>query len=212
MLLSFRHAELYLTLGLISCLSMDLAMDTLEPSAFRSPAILLSGPVNYDMYASFRDQLCRAPAEGLIVVELSTLGGDPEVARMMGEDVRYHSDLESARHFVFLGKAAIYSAGTTFMSFFARDNRYLTRGTRLMIHERKLDKTLKIDGPLTTCVASVKATLHEIEASIAIQNEGFENLVRGSKVAMPEVLEKAPFNWYIEAQEALNLGLIKAVI
>ena len=38
---------------------------------------------------------------------------------MMGEDVRYHSDLEPDRRFVFLGKAAIYSAGTTFMSFLA---------------------------------------------------------------------------------------------
>jgi hypothetical protein len=55
----------------------------------------------------------------------------------------------------------IYSAGTTFMSFFARDNRYLTRGTRLMIHERKLSKTLQIDGPLTNGVATVKATLNE---------------------------------------------------
>jgi hypothetical protein len=130
----------------------------------------------------------------------------------MGEDIRYHSDLDPTRHFAFLGKAAIYSAGTTFMSFFARDNRYLTRGTRLMIHERKLNKTLNIDGPLTSCVATVKATLHEIEASVAIQNEGFENLVRGSAVTMEEVLEKAPFNWYIEANEALQLGLIRAVL
>jgi hypothetical protein len=131
---------------------------------------------------------------------------------MMGEDVRYHSDLDPKRHFVFLGKAAIYSAGTIFMSFFARDNRYLTRGTRLMIRERKLNKPPQIDGLLTTCVATVKATLHEIEASIAIQNEGFENLVRGSSVTMDQVLEHAPFNWYIEAQEALTMGLIKAVL
>jgi hypothetical protein len=61
-------------------------------------------------------------------------------------------------------------------------------------------------------VATVKATLHEIEASVAIQNEGFENLVRGSQVTMDEVLERAPFNWYIEAQEALRLGLISAVL
>ncbi len=134
------------------------------------------------MYNSFREQLGRAPKEGLVIIELSTLGGDPEVARMMGEDVRYHTELEPQRRFVFLGKAAIYSAGTTFMAFFARTNRYLTRGTRLMIHERKLNKTLNIDGPLTTCVATVQATLHEIEASIAIQNEGFENLVRDTKV------------------------------
>lgn len=151
----------------------------LQPADFNAPKVLLAGAVDYDMYRSFRDQLDAAPAGGLIVVELSTLGGDPEVARMMGEDIRFHSDLDSERRFVFLGKAAIYSAGATFMSFFAIPNRYLTRGTRLMIHERKLEKTLQVSGPLTTCVASVKALLHEIEHSIAIQNEGFENLIRG---------------------------------
>jgi hypothetical protein len=184
----------------------------LTPADFRDPAIVLSGTVDYEMYKEFRLRLAKASDKKLIVVELSTLGGDPEVARMMGEDVRYHSDLEPERHFVFLGKAAIYSAGTTFMSFFARDNRYLTRGTRLMIHERKLSKTLNIDGPLTTCVATVKAALHEIEASITIQNEGFENLVRESQVTMAQVLESAPFNWYIEANEAAALGLVRAVL
>jgi hypothetical protein len=81
-----------------------------------------------------------------------------------------------------------------------------------MIHERKLNKTLKVDGPLTACVSTVQATLHEIQASIAIQNEGFENLIRGSNITMDEVLQRAPFNWYIEAQEALSLGLIRAVL
>jgi len=61
------------------------------------------------------------PTTGLVVVELSTLGGDPEVARMMGEDIRFHSEMSPDRRFVFLGKAAIYSAGATFMSFFARE-------------------------------------------------------------------------------------------
>jgi hypothetical protein len=98
------------------------------------------------------------------------------------------------------------------MSFFTRENRYLTRGTRLMIHERKLSKTLQIEGPLTTCIALVQATLNEIQASIAIQNEGFENLIRGSQVTMDEVLQKAPSNWYIEANEATALGLIEGVL
>ncbi len=187
-------------------------MSLLTPAQFRDPAILLAGPVDYDMYRSFRSQLAGAPQDGLVVTELSTLGGDPEVARMMGEDIRYHSDNAPERRFVFLGKAAIYSAGTTFMSFFARDNRYLTRGTRLMIHERKLDKQLHINGPLTTCVAAVTAALHEIEASITIQNEGFASLVEGSKVSMQQVLERAPGNWYIEAQEAVALGLVSAVL
>ena len=110
---------------------------------------------------------------------------------MMGEDIRFHSENSRNARFVFLGKAAIYSARTTFMSFFSTENRYLTRGTRLMIHERKLGKQLQINGPLTTCVATVTVALHEIEASIAIQNEGFENLVRGSRVTMEEVLTRS---------------------
>ena len=184
----------------------------LSPSAFNAPAVLLSGPVDYAMYKDFRRQFEPALERELVVVELSTLGGDPEVARMMGEDIRYHSEMSPERRFVFLGKAAIYSAGTTFMSFFARANRYLTRGTRLMIHERKMSKELQISGPLTTCIATVKATLHEIETSIAIQNEGFANLIRGSSVTMEEVLQRAPSNWYMEAEEAKTLGLIEAVL
>jgi hypothetical protein len=184
----------------------------LTAEAFDTPRILLAGAVDYAMYDRFRDQLADAPKTGLTVIELSTLGGDPEVARMMGEDVRFQSDINPSRRLVFLGKAAIYSAGATFMSFFAIPNRYLTRGTRVMIHERKMDKHLHVTGPLTTCVASVKAVLHELEHSIAIQNEGFENLVRGSSVTMEDVLKRAPANWYIEAQEAKALGLIAEVI
>ena len=186
--------------------------ERLPPSAFHHPAILLAGTVDYAMYTAFRGQLINAPREGLVVIALSTLGGDPEVARIMGEDVRAHSELEPQRRFVFLGKAAIYSAGTTFMSFFHRENRYLTRGTRLMIHERKMMKDVHVEGPLTTCIASLEATLNEIRESIEIQNEGFANLIAGSRVTMEEVLKRAPSNWYIEAQEAQALGLVEGVI
>jgi hypothetical protein len=61
-----------------------LSSNVLSPADFRSPAVLLSGTVDYQMYNSFRDQFGRAPTTGLVVIELSTLGGDPEVARMMG--------------------------------------------------------------------------------------------------------------------------------
>ena len=75
-----------------------------------------------------------------------------------------------------------------------------------------LISNLQINGPLTTCVATVTATLHEIEASIAISDEGFENLIRGSKVTMDEVLSRAPGNWYIEANQAELFGLVAEVL
>ena len=61
-------------------------------------------------------------------------------------------------------------------------------------------------------MAIVRATLNEIECSIAIQNEGFQKLVLGSSVSLDEVLKKAPSNWYLEAQEAKSLGLVEAVL
>ncbi len=98
------------------------------------------------------------------------------------------------------------------MSFFETPNRYLTRGTRMMIHERKLSKQLMIEGPLTTCLASVEAMLNELKCSIDIQNEGFENLIAGSSVEFADIVRKAPSNWYLEGKEALRLGLIAGVI
>lgn len=187
-------------------------VDRLCPKAFLDPAILLSGQVNDEMYANFRSQLAVAAAEGLISLELSTLGGDPEIARMIGEDIRFHSELQPERRFVFLGKATVYSAGVTLMSFFERRNRYLTRGTRLMIHERKLDEELKLHGPLTSVLPIARAKLAEIETSIAIQNDGFANLVRGSGIDLATVVGKAPSDWYLDADEALSLGLVEAIL
>lgn len=180
---------------------------------FRDPAILLSGQVNQQMYEAFRQKLDKAPQSGLIVVEMSTLGGDPEVARMIGEDVRFHSQVEPQREFVFLGKTALYSAGTTLMSFFKRENRYLTPGTRLMIHERQnRDCSVSLEGPVSSAIAVLKAKLHEMETAIAIQNEGFANLVRDSAVSHEEVIRRATTNWYIDAEEAVSLGIVRAII
>ena len=184
----------------------------LGPRDFEFPAIMLSGLVDHGMYLHFRQCLSTAAQQGLVVVEISTLGGDPEIARMMGEDIRFQSDLYPDRRLVFLGKTAVYSAGATFMGFFAAENRYLTRGTRLMIHERIITRDIHLQGPLSTCIASLKATLHEIEASIAIQNEGFANLILGSQISMEDLLRRAPENWYLEANEAVSLGLAAAVI
>lgn len=184
----------------------------LGPRDFEYPSIMLSGVVDHGMYLHFKNCLANAPQQGLVVVEISTLGGDPEIARLMGEDIRFHSDLYPERRLVFLGRTAVYSAGATFMSFFATENRYVTRGTRIMIHERLITKNIQLAGPLSTCIATLKATLNEIQSSIAIQNEGFQNLILGSDIAMEELLEKAPENWYLEANEALARGLIAAVL
>jgi hypothetical protein len=61
-------------------------------------------------------------------------------------------------------------------------------------------------------VASLQAALNEVETSVAIEEEGFRDLVKGSKVPFDELHRKAPSNWYIEAEEARDRGLVLDVI
>ena len=114
------------------------------------------------------------------MVSITTLGGDPEMARAMGDDVRLLREY-TGRETLFLGKVAVYSAGATFMAAFPVDKRFLTRGTRLMIHERLMQSTVQLNGPLNTLPASLKAKLHEIEHSIAHPGRGLRELVAGSQ-------------------------------
>ena len=175
------------------------------------PNIRLSGHVDQAMYHDFRSQLHACPTAGPIAIAITTLGGDPEVARSMADDVRLLRDHDD-REVLFLGKVAVYSAGATFMAGFPIANRYLTESTRIMIHERSLTKTLEFDAPLRSCLPKLKATLHQIEHSILIEEEGFRAIVEGSNVDFETVREKAPYNWYIECHEAKKLGLIADVI
>jgi ATP-dependent protease ClpP protease subunit len=175
------------------------------------PHVHLSGSVDYMMYENFRQQLDNCPTEGALVVTITTLGGDPEVARAMGDDIRLLREFQG-REILFLGKVAVYSAGATFMSAFPVEHRFLTRRTRLMLHERNIQKTVNLNGPLRSMIAPLKAALHEIEHSIQIEEEGFRDIVTGSRVQFEELRDKAPSNWYIEAEEARDLGLVLDVI
>jgi ATP-dependent protease ClpP protease subunit len=176
-----------------------------------TPHIRLSGTVDQLMYENFRTQLGNCPGDGMLVVTITTLGGDPEVARAMGDDIRLIREFQG-RDILFLGKVAVYSAGATFMSAFPVKHRFLTRRTRIMVHERILNSTITLSGPLKSLTATLKAKLHEIEHSIKIEEEGFQDLVKGSRVGFEEVQERAPSNWYIDAEEARDLGLVLDLI
>jgi ATP-dependent protease ClpP protease subunit len=187
------------------------APHSLQYPLLARPHVCLAGPVDQSMYQRFREQLAAAPADGSLVFALSTLGGDPEVARLMGDEVRLLRDY-TGRETLFLGQVAVYSAGATFMAAFPVEKRFLTRGTRIMVHERQLHASVELSGPLRSLVGTLKAKLHEIEESVRIEEEGFHALVAGSRIRFEEVRERAPANWYIEAEEARELGLVLDII
>lgn len=175
-----------------------------------SPQLRLIGSVDEAMYAEFRNQLSAAPTDGPLVIAITTLGGNPEVARAMGDDVRLLRD--AGREIYFLGKAAVYSAGATFMADFPISARFMMKGSSLLLHERQIAKTIQLNGPLKSCTDQLKAALNEIEHSITLEENGFRAIVEGSDVDFEELRRKAPDNWYLTCEEAADRGIIAGVI
>lgn len=184
--------------------------DTDRQRILTAPQLRLIGSVDEAMYAEFRNQLSAAPQDGPLVIAMTTLGGNPEVARAMADDVRLIRD--AGRTIYFLGKAAVYSAGAAFMAGFPVECRFFTKGSSILLHERQIAKTINLNGPLRSCIAQLKAALNEIEHSIDIEEMGFREITENSEVDFEEVREKAPDNWYIPCEEAVERGLIAGVI
>jgi ATP-dependent protease ClpP protease subunit len=178
--------------------------------------IRLNGGVDDNMFSSFLDQLSAArktvaPPDP-IVVELTTVGGDAETARRIATDLRLLRDYED-RKLLFIGKGAVYSAGITIMAAFKPHERFLSRHTELLIHERRLERTLELSGALRSNVAMLRDTLAELDSGIKLECEGFRQLVEGTKLSFDQLMEKVmQADWYVGATEARELGLVHDVL
>jgi len=182
-----------------------------ETPLFACPSICLNGALDSNMYNDFQTQLYSRSGDGLLLVALTTLGGDPEIARTMAEELRLLREAEK-RRIVFLGKSAIYAAGVILMASFPRADRFLTHGTRLMIQEHKLDKAVRFQGPLSACLPMAKALLNEIENGQEIERESFKQLIDGSRLTLDALASRAKDHWYLSANEALDLNLVRGLV
>lgn len=181
------------------------------PQALLKPQVRLYGDVGDALLASFLEQLDAAPDAGPVVVELTTVGGDADVGRRIAADIRIHRE-RTGRPVLFFGKTTVYSAGATIMSGFPREDRWLDRRCVLMVHCRKLAKTLELSNFLGSERPRVEALLAEIDLGLKVQRWDFEALIEGSDVPLDELEKRAHENWYLDAEEALRRGLIAGVV
>ena len=177
------------------------------------PTIRLYGKVDDRMLQSFLEQMSSAIDNGgPVLLELTTTGGDAETGRRIATDIilareRLGLDLS------FLGKSVVYSAGISIMSGFPREKRHLTRDCMLLVHERRLDKTLELKGAMRGMRVLVEDTLAEIESAIAMERVAFGYLVEGSSLGLYALMQRiGESDWYIPGDEALQLGLVGSVI
>lgn len=183
-----------------------------HPEILDRPQISLVGDIDGKSVERFTDQLREAEkAGGDVALEMTTLGGDADMAR------RIALEIERARfrlpgRFLFLGKTVIYSAGVTIMAAFPCRDRWLSPDAMLMIHGRKLEEKVELSGPLRTSIPMVEALLAELKVGVALEEDGFRRLVEGCDIAPEELRRKALHNWYLDAAEALRRGLVGGIL
>jgi hypothetical protein len=170
------------------------------------PDVRLIGEVDQPMAQAFRDQVDAGDTANVTAVELTTFGGDADFGRLIADEVRLR--LQAGRQLIFLGRTVVFSAGVNIMAAFPRDARYLSRDTSLLIHERRQTKDVHLEGPLRVCAEVLHGLIAEVENGMALQRQGFEQLIDGSSVSMDDLERRIRGNWYLSAEEALELGLV----
>ena len=179
----------------------------------KHPTIRLHGKVDDAMLDKFLEQMTIAvKGSGTILLELTTTGGDAEIGRRIATDVilareRLGLDL------VFLGKSVVYSAGISIMSGFPPEKRFVTKDCMLLVHERRLNKTLELKGAMRGMEALVRDTLAEIESAREMERTAFEYLVSGTDVTLDDLMKKiSESDWYLTDEEALKRKVIAGIL
>lgn len=174
------------------------------------PQVRLLGEVSEQMVRDFRDQADAAEDDEVTAVELTTFGGDADLGRRIADDVRLR--LEAGRRLVFIGRTVVYSAGVSIMAAFPARDRLLSRDTRLLIHERRQTRDVRLEGPLRVCAEVLHGLLAETRNGMSLEAQGFDQLVAGSRVTREELSRRIAGGWYLSAAEAVELELVAGLV
>ena len=176
------------------------------------PNVRINGMIDQTMLLNALDQLSSVRASDQpLILEISTLGGDPDAARRVASEVRLIQSLLGKETYC-VGRTTVYSAGIVVMAAFPNSHRYLTSDTTLLIHERHNEGTVHLNGPLKGCIQIAREKLAMLETAERIEKEEFSRFVEGSRVSVEELYERAKDNCYLTADEALELGLIAKIV
>jgi ATP-dependent Clp protease, protease subunit len=182
------------------------------PPALLHPQVRLIGDVDYELVRSLIRQLGDVGEDvEEVAIELTTPGGGADLARRMVHEIEWWQEHRKAR-LLFLGVSQVHSAGVSFMAAFPPEHRYLTRDTILLIHGRRMERRIEFSGPLRGTLAHLRSLTSQVELGIALEEEGFEQLIRGSDISFDEIVHHSRFNWYLRAEEALQRGLVAGLI
>jgi ATP-dependent protease ClpP protease subunit len=176
------------------------------------PNLSINGAISEQTLSFFLNRLesIRMGSDDLIM-ELNTNGGDADVARRIALEIRLFAK-HSGRRLACIGKSAIYSAGVTILAAFPRHARYLTHDAVLLVHERRLQSSLELNGPIKACLQIAREQVALLETAERLETESFEELVAGSHMTLGELQSQLVSNCYMTASEALKKGIIAEIL
>lgn len=176
------------------------------------PNISINGLIDDETVSFFLGRLETVRKNGQdMIMELNTSGGDADAARRMALEIRLFRR-HSGRDAFCVGKTKVYSAGVTIFAAFPRQDRFLTEDAVLLVHERRMETSIALNGPIRSCIQIVREQLALLETSQRLEMEGFRELVEGSSLSADELYRRATENCYINAAEALSLGMIGGIL
>ena len=176
------------------------------------PNISINGMIDDGTMAFFLGRLQEVRSGGEDMrMELNTIGGDADAARRIALEVRLFR-AHSGRQAWCVGKTNVYSAGVTVFAAFDRRCRFLTEDAMLLVHERRQQTSIELNGPMRANIQIVREQLALMETAVRLEMAGFGELVEGSRITTDELYRRATENGYIAAGEALELGLIADIL
>jgi ATP-dependent protease ClpP protease subunit len=177
-----------------------------------SPNISVNGLIEEQTLPFFLDRL-QAVRDGTddLILELNTQGGTADIARRIGLEIRMFVR-HSGRRACCVGKTNVYSAGITILAAFPKECRFLTDDAVLLIHERRLEQSVQLTGPIKSCLQIVREQLSMLETAEMLETEGFREFVEGSNMTLEQLLEEAKKSFYVTAEQALKLGLVAEIL
>lgn len=176
------------------------------------PNLSINGPITDQTLVFFLGRLAEIRnADEDLRMELNTNGGDADVARRIALEIRLFLR-HSGRRAYCVGKTRVYSAGVTILASFPKEARFLTDDAVLLVHERRLEATLSLNGPLKACIQIVSEQLELLKTAEKLEREGFAELVENSLLTPEDIYERATTNCYLAARDALEKGLIQDIL
>lgn len=177
-----------------------------------APDMQINGPIDESTLAYVLDRLSFIHAGNQdLVLELNTIGGDADVARRIALELRLFA-AHSGRSAFCVGKTYVYSAGVTILAAFRREYRFLTEDAVLLIHERHMEQDLALVGPVEANLQIIREKMSLLESARRLENEGFADLVEGSRLTVEQLLQCIRANCYMTAKAALDHGLVEKIL